>query len=150
LQPGGKASYETMSQTQTESCQGWDGRGGGGERDRETQWPATRDATSVADSGCLSRILIFTHPGSQIPDPGSKNRYKKERGEKKSFANSLHFPTKAHPPPPLYGDIVKFLLSSTGQVRARICKSYKEPRNRCSAWRAGTTTLFDVPARRAT
>jgi hypothetical protein len=24
---------------------------------------------SVADSGCLSRILIFTHPGSRIPDP---------------------------------------------------------------------------------
>jgi hypothetical protein len=24
---------------------------------------------SVADSGCLSRILIFTHPGSRISDP---------------------------------------------------------------------------------
>jgi hypothetical protein len=24
---------------------------------------------SVADPGCLSRILIFTHPGSRIPDP---------------------------------------------------------------------------------
>jgi hypothetical protein len=29
--------------------------------------------TSVADPGCLSRILIFTHPGSRISDPGSKN-----------------------------------------------------------------------------
>jgi hypothetical protein len=25
--------------------------------------------SSVADPGCLSRILIFTHPGSRIPDP---------------------------------------------------------------------------------
>jgi len=33
--------------------------------------------------------------------------------------------------------------------RARICKSFMEPRNRFSAWRAGTTTLLDVPARRA-
>jgi hypothetical protein len=33
--------------------------------------------------------------------------------------------------------------------RARICKPYKEPRNRFSAWRAGTTTLFFVPARLA-
>ncbi len=43
---------------------------------------------SVADPGCLSRIPdpdfypsripIFTHPGSRISDPGSKNR-----GEKK-------------------------------------------------------------------
>jgi hypothetical protein len=28
--------------------------------------------------------------------------------------------------------------------------SVKEPRNRFPAWRAGTTTLFDVPARQAT
>jgi hypothetical protein len=27
-----------------------------------------RTSTSVADPGCLSRILIFTHPGSRIPD----------------------------------------------------------------------------------
>jgi hypothetical protein len=46
----------------------------------------------VADPGCLSRIPdpdfypsripIFTHPGSRIPDPGSKTATK-ERGEKK-------------------------------------------------------------------
>jgi hypothetical protein len=35
---------------------------------------------SVADLGYLSRILIFTHPGSQIPDPKSAA---KERDEKK-------------------------------------------------------------------
>ncbi len=33
---------------------------------------------SVADPGCLSRILIFTHPRSQISDPGSKNSNKRE------------------------------------------------------------------------
>jgi hypothetical protein len=37
--------------------------------------------TSVADPGFLSRILIFTHPGSRISDPGSKTATK-ERGEK--------------------------------------------------------------------
>jgi len=30
-----------------------------------------------------SRILIFTHPGSRISDPGSKNSNKKDIGEKK-------------------------------------------------------------------
>ncbi len=35
---------------------------------------------SVADPGCLSRILIFTHPGSRIPDPKTGT---KERSEKK-------------------------------------------------------------------
>jgi hypothetical protein len=35
---------------------------------------------SVADPGCLSRILIFTPPGSRIPDPKTAT---KERGEKK-------------------------------------------------------------------
>jgi hypothetical protein len=35
---------------------------------------------SVADPGCLSRILIFTHPGSWILDPKTAT---KERGEKK-------------------------------------------------------------------
>jgi hypothetical protein len=34
----------------------------------------------VADLGCLSRILIFVHPGSRIPDPKTAT---KERGEKK-------------------------------------------------------------------
>jgi hypothetical protein len=33
---------------------------------------------SVADPECLSRILIFTHPGSRISDPGSKNSNKRE------------------------------------------------------------------------
>jgi hypothetical protein len=35
-------------------------------------------------------------------------------------------------------------------VRARICRPFKEPRNRFPAWRACTTTLFVVPARQAT
>jgi hypothetical protein len=35
--------------------------------------------SSVADPGCLSRILIFTHPGSRIPDPKTAT---KERDEK--------------------------------------------------------------------
>jgi hypothetical protein len=34
----------------------------------------------LADPGCLSRILIFTHPGSLISDPKTAT---KERGEKK-------------------------------------------------------------------
>ncbi len=38
---------------------------------------------SVANPGCLSRILIFTHPGSRIPDPKIAT---KERGEKKIFS----------------------------------------------------------------
>jgi hypothetical protein len=36
---------------------------------------------SVADPGCLFRIPDpdFTHPGSRISDPGSKNSNKRER-----------------------------------------------------------------------
>jgi hypothetical protein len=34
--------------------------------------------------------------------------------------------------------------------RDRICKPFKKPRNRFLAWRAATTTLFDLPARQAT
>jgi hypothetical protein len=41
-------------------------------------WPFTV-LSSVADPGCLSRILIFTHPGSRIPDPKTAL---KERGKK--------------------------------------------------------------------
>jgi hypothetical protein len=39
-----------------------------------------------------SRILIFTHPGSRIPDPGSKNS-KKERGEKKFVVITFYVAT---------------------------------------------------------
>jgi hypothetical protein len=39
-------------------------------------------ANSVADPGCLSRILIFTHPGSRIPDPKAAA---KERGGSHKF-----------------------------------------------------------------
>jgi hypothetical protein len=31
-----------------------------------------------------------------------------------------------------------------------ICRPFKEPSNRFPAWQAGTTTLFVVPARKAT
>jgi hypothetical protein len=34
--------------------------------------------------------------------------------------------------------------------RARICKPFKEPRNRFPAWPAGTTTLLVVTVRQAT
>ncbi len=34
--------------------------------------------------------------------------------------------------------------------KIRICKPFKQPRNRFPAWRAGSTTLLDVPARQAT
>jgi hypothetical protein len=38
-----------------------------------------RGTGSVADPGNLSQILIFTHPGSTIPDPKTAT---KERDEK--------------------------------------------------------------------
>ncbi len=41
-----------------------------------------RDYFSVADPGCLSRILIFTHPGSRIWDPGSKSSNTREAWKK--------------------------------------------------------------------
>ncbi len=54
-------------------------------------------AFSVADPGCLSRILIFTHPGSRIPDPGSRipdpKTAAKERGEKKLIVITFYVAT---------------------------------------------------------
>jgi hypothetical protein len=44
----------------------------------------------------------------------------------------------------IYASSAVYLSS---QCRSRICKPFKEPRNRFPGWRAGTTTLFDVPAR---
>jgi hypothetical protein len=39
---------------------------------------------SVADPGCLSRILIFTYPGSRISDLGSRiQKQQQKRGVKK-------------------------------------------------------------------
>jgi hypothetical protein len=35
-------------------------------------------STSVADPGCLSRILIFTHPGSRIQKQQQKREVKKK------------------------------------------------------------------------
>jgi hypothetical protein len=46
-------------------------------------WKTNKTSTqvpSVADAGCLSRILFFVHPGSRISDPGSKQQ---KRGVKK-------------------------------------------------------------------
>ncbi len=40
--------------------------------------------------------------------------------------------------------------SQSPATRARICKPFKEPRNRFPAWRAGMTTLFVAPGRHAT
>ncbi len=51
--------------------------------------------TSVADPGCLSRILIFTHPGSRISDPRSKNRNKRE-GWKKVCCHTFFCSHKFH------------------------------------------------------
>jgi hypothetical protein len=50
----------------------------------------TRVYSSVADPGCLSRILIFTHPGSRISDIPDPNTATKERGEKISVVISLY------------------------------------------------------------
>ncbi len=51
-------------------------------------------------------------------------------------------------------DLAPFLsfsvLSHFYFVRARICQPFQEPRNRFPAWRAGTTTIFDVPVHQAT
>jgi hypothetical protein len=48
---------------------------------------------SVADPGCLSRILIFTHPGSRIPDPKTAT---KERGGKKISCDTFFCSHKFH------------------------------------------------------
>ncbi len=50
---------------------------------------------SVADPGWLSRILIFTHPGSRISDPGSKNSIKRE-GWKKIWCHNFLCSHKFH------------------------------------------------------
>ena len=48
---------------------------------------------SVADPGCLSRILTFTHPGSRIQDLKTAE---KERGEKKFVVMPCLYPQISH------------------------------------------------------
>jgi hypothetical protein len=40
---------------------------------------------SVADPGCLTRILIFTHPGSRISDPRSQIQKQQQKRDLKKF-----------------------------------------------------------------
>jgi hypothetical protein len=52
---------------------------------------------SVADPGCLSRILIFIHPGSQIPDLGSWiQKHQQKRGIKKICCHTFFCSYKFH------------------------------------------------------
>jgi hypothetical protein len=52
---------------------------------------------SVADPGCLSWILIFTHSGSQIPDPGSLSKKQQpKRGVKKISCQTFFCSHKFH------------------------------------------------------
>jgi hypothetical protein len=46
----------------------------------EYNWLRNVYNVSVADPGCVSRILIFTRPGSRIQDPGSKTATKEMGG----------------------------------------------------------------------
>jgi hypothetical protein len=46
-----------------------------------------QEGNSVADPGCLSRILIFTHPGSRIPDLGPRiQKQQQKRGVRKKIS----------------------------------------------------------------
>jgi hypothetical protein len=47
---------------------------------------------SVVDLGCLSRILIFTHPGYRIPDLNQQQK----RGVKKICCHTFFFSHKFH------------------------------------------------------
>jgi hypothetical protein len=47
---------------------------------------------SVADPGCLSRILIFTHPGSRSRIP----KQQQKEGRKKNCCNSYLFLSSSH------------------------------------------------------
>jgi hypothetical protein len=60
-----------------------------------TSYLRVQEFFSVADPGFLSRILIFTHPGSRIPDPGPKTG-KKKRGEKKISCHTIFYNHKFH------------------------------------------------------
>ncbi len=45
---------------------------------------------------------------------------------------------------------IHILRADYADSRARICKPFKEPRNRFPTWRVRKTALSDVPARQAT
>jgi hypothetical protein len=54
-------------------------------------------APSVADPGCLFRILIFTHPGSRISDPGSRIQKQQQKiWVKKNLLSYLFCSPKFH------------------------------------------------------
>jgi hypothetical protein len=96
-------------------------------------------------------------PGIEIKslqDTGIPRRTSKEE---KSLSLSTHREKKAYSRRgPIRSSFLLRLLGpvhvaiSVPEYRARICKPFMEPGNRLLAWRAGTTTLFDVPDRQAT
>ncbi len=55
-------------------------------------WPLLCSVLRIRDVYPGSRILIFTHPGSRISDPGSKNSNKRE-GRKKKFLITFYVAT---------------------------------------------------------
>jgi hypothetical protein len=81
---------------------------------------------SVADPGCLSRILIFTHPGPRISYPGSRisdlgswildpKTATKERGEKK-FVVILFFVATKFTKLNTYYFVFEMLKKNVGQI----------------------------------
>ncbi len=97
---------------------------------------------SVADPGCLSRILIFTHPGSRIPDPKTAT---KERCEKKIVVITFFGATKFN--------IILFLKCQTkkcGPIFQRIIEVFTQKivtkLSKIWVWDPGSgKNLFRIP-----
>jgi hypothetical protein len=78
--PNNKVSWSTIHHHLTKTCQRTNGPFG----PDEITASFFNVVTSFADPGYLSRILIFTHSGSRIPDPKTA-----KRGVKKNLLSNL-------------------------------------------------------------
>jgi hypothetical protein len=98
--------------------------------------------SSVADPGCLSRILIFTHPGSRISDPGSRiQKQQQKTGVKIFFCQTIFCSHKFHKTEyyfifdmlkkfgPIFQELLKFLPKKLSPRPQKYGFGIRDPRS---------------------
>ncbi len=111
--------------------------------------------TVQCTASCIQYILIALPELVSVLEVQESipwNRFREPMQPQPAFVSLLRSPGIDFQPSGIYSleSIPGSLNVYKNGLRAQICKPFKEPRNRFSALREGTTNLFDVPARQDT
>ncbi len=112
---------------------------------------------SVADPGYLSRILIFTHPGSRISGPGSKNSNKRQ-GWNIFFCQTIFCRHKFHKTEyyfifdmlkktfgPIFQELLKFLPKKLSPSPQKYGFGIRDPRSGKNLFRIQGSKRHRIP-----